>query len=94
MDITVSYIIYRVIIGTVICVGFGYFQYRYRNFNLIYILLGFFVGSGIFCLIISDEILYILITIYFIFATAIVALIRLILFIKDYKRNHEKNKSI
>jgi len=90
MDITVSYIVYRVIIGLIICVIFGYLQRRYSHFNLIYILLAFFVIGGIFCIIIADEILYILLTIYFIFATGVVALIQLILYIK--KRQSAKNK--
>lgn len=94
-DITVSYVIYRALIGIVICAAFGFLQNHYRHFNLIYILLSLFVVSSILCLILSDEILYILITIYFIFATAIVALIRLIQFIKEYKsQQSNKNKTL
>jgi uncharacterized membrane protein len=92
MDITVSYVIYRAIIGLVICVAFGFVQNRYRHFNLIYILLGLFVLSSLICLILSDEILYILITIYFIFSTAIVSLVRFIHFIKNY-RNNQSNRN-
>lgn len=95
MDITASYILFRVIFGMVICLTFGYLQSRYQDFNLIYVLLALFVGSGIYCLIVADEILYVLITIYFISATAIVAFIRFLQFIKDYrKKQSEKNKSI
>ena len=95
MDITASYILFRVIIGMVICLTFVFLQYRYQHFNLIYILLVLFVGSGIYCLIVADEILYILITIYFIFATAIVAFIRFLQFIKNYRdKQSGKNKSI
>ncbi|MGV3489062.1 MAG: hypothetical protein ACO1OC_10820 [Tuberibacillus sp.] len=92
MDITVSYILIRVIIGLFICAIFGYLQHRRPHFNYIYILLAFFVGSGIFCLFIGDEILYILFTIYFIFATGVVALVQFTHFLK--KHRSEKNKGM
>jgi len=90
MEITVSYILIRVVIGIILCVIAGILQYRFRNINLIYFLLVLFVIGGIVCLIISDEILYILLTIYFIFSTAACAFIRFIRFIRDYRRKKAK----
>jgi len=90
MEITVSYILIRVVIGIILCVIAGILQYRFRRINLIYFLLVLFVVGGVICLIISDEVLYILLTIYFIFTTAACAFIQLIRFIRDYRRKNAK----
>ncbi|WP_077615293.1 hypothetical protein [Caenibacillus caldisaponilyticus] len=92
MNLLLPYV-FPFIIGVFICVMVGLLQYRRPDGNLIHILAVCFLVGGIYCLITADEILYVYMTIVFIFSSATAAAVKLLLFIKKYVKNQRRRDS-
>mgnify|MGYP001417666775 CR=1 FL=1 len=91
MDLLLPYV-FPLIVGVFICVMVGLLQYRRPDVHLIHILAVCFLVGGLYCLITADEILYVYMTIVFIFSSATAAGVKLLLFIKKYVKKSQRRR--